>query len=78
MRQVPLVITLFLSVFCLNLAFVSFSYANEPNVQSLKKIRLMVNWHHQFQFAGYYAAQAKGFYHQAGLDVEIQSWKPGL
>jgi len=38
---------------------------------SKDKIRLQLRWFHQFQFAGYYAAQAKGFYADAGLDVEI-------
>ena len=28
-------------------------------------------WTAQAQFAGYYVAQEKGFYHQAGIDVEI-------
>ena len=26
---------------------------------------------HQFQFAGYYAAKEKGFYKEAGLEVNI-------
>ncbi|ADD67557.1 integral membrane sensor signal transduction histidine kinase [Denitrovibrio acetiphilus DSM 12809] len=33
--------------------------------------RLQLVWHHQFQFAGYYMALEKGFYAEAGLDVEI-------
>jgi PAS domain S-box-containing protein len=37
----------------------------------LEKVRLQLKWYHQFQFAGYYAAQAKGFYHDEGLDVEL-------
>ncbi|UTW08703.1 GGDEF domain-containing protein [Pseudomonas benzenivorans] len=35
------------------------------------KLRLQLRWLHQFQFAGYYMALEKGFYRQAGLDVEI-------
>ena len=34
-------------------------------------VRLQLKWHHAFQFAGYYAAQAQGYYRAAGLDVEI-------
>jgi len=34
-------------------------------------VTLQLQWQHQFQFAGYYAAKEKGFYKQAGLDVEI-------
>jgi len=36
-----------------------------------EKISLQLKWHHQFQFAGYYAAQSKGFYRQENLDVNI-------
>ncbi len=39
-------------------------------------VRLQLKWHHQFQFAGYYAAQAQGYYEQAGLDVEITTGTP--
>ncbi len=35
------------------------------------KVTLQLKWTHQFQFAGYYAAQAKGFYAAAGLDVTL-------
>lgn len=34
-------------------------------------VRLQLKWGHQFQFAGYYAAVAKGYYREAGLDVEL-------
>ena len=37
----------------------------------LQKVRLQHKWYHQFQFAGYYAANAKGFYRDEGLDVEL-------
>ncbi|HCH25194.1 MAG TPA: hypothetical protein DE179_12965 [Oceanospirillaceae bacterium] len=45
------------------------SYAQD--VGNLDKVRLQLKWHHQFQFAGYYAALDKGFYKDVGLDVEI-------
>jgi diguanylate cyclase (GGDEF)-like protein/PAS domain S-box-containing protein len=32
---------------------------------------LQLRWHHQFQFAGYYAAVHKGFYAQHGLKVTL-------
>ncbi|MEJ8842507.1 ABC transporter substrate-binding protein [Lacibacter sp. H375] len=34
-------------------------------------MRLHLKWWHQFQFAGYYAAQLKGFYEAEGLNVKI-------
>lgn len=41
-----------------------------------EKIRLQLKWYHQFQFAGYYAAQAKGFYTEEGLDVQLFEGSP--
>jgi len=40
-------------------------------------VRLQLKWQHQFQFAGYYAAQAMGYYRNAGLEVEILPAEPG-
>jgi len=40
------------------------------------KVTLQLKWHHQFQFAGYYAAQFKGFYRAAGLDVTLREADP--
>lgn len=36
-----------------------------------EKISIYLNWSHQFQFAGYYAAVEKGFYAEEGLDVAL-------
>jgi polar amino acid transport system substrate-binding protein len=38
---------------------------------ALEKVTLQLHWLHQFQFAGYYMAKEKGFYEEAGLDVDI-------
>ncbi|MCM3203707.1 ABC transporter substrate-binding protein [Paenibacillus illinoisensis] len=38
----------------------------------LKKVVLRLKWVHQAQFAGFYTAVEKGFYKEAGLDVEIR------
>lgn len=48
-----------------------------PPAAPLDKITLQLKWRHQFQFAGYYAADAKGYYRDAGLDVQIVEAKPG-
>lgn len=34
-------------------------------------VRLQLKWNHQFQFAGYYAALAKGYYEEAGFSVTL-------
>ena len=42
----------------------------------LVPVRLQLKWYHQFQFAGYYAAVAKGYYREEGLDVELIEGRP--
>ena len=42
----------------------------------LTKITLQLKWKHQFQFAGYYAAIAQGYYRAAGLDVKLVEGSP--
>lgn len=43
----------------------------------LKPIHLQLKWYHQFQFAGYYAAEKQGYYRSAGLAVNITQGAPG-
>ena len=44
----------------------------------LQPVRLMLQWSHQAQFAGYYVALEKGFYKDKGIDVSIIPGGPGL
>jgi diguanylate cyclase (GGDEF)-like protein/PAS domain S-box-containing protein len=39
---------------------------------STESVVLQLKWKHQFQFAGFYAAQSQGFFAEEGLDVEIR------
>ncbi|HEY5717919.1 MAG TPA: ABC transporter substrate-binding protein, partial [Motiliproteus sp.] len=58
--------------------FVGFFYQSSTAAAApLQAITLQLKWVHAFQFAGYYAAAAKGFYRQAGLDVTILPADPG-
>ncbi|MCU7834074.1 MAG: transporter substrate-binding domain-containing protein [gamma proteobacterium symbiont of Taylorina sp.] len=43
-----------------------------------KTINLQLVWKNQFQFAGYYMAKEKGFYKDAGLDVNIREYQLGM
>ncbi len=45
--------------------------------ESNQKISLQLLWKHQFEFAGFYMAKEKGFYNNAGLDVEFKEYKIG-
>jgi diguanylate cyclase (GGDEF)-like protein len=46
------------------------------NTHADDSIDLQLRWHHQFQFAGYYAAVEKGFYKEEGLDVRLHAGDP--
>ena len=35
--------------------------------QPLDKVILQLHWKHQFEFAGFYAAKAQGYYQEVGL-----------
>lgn len=43
-----------------------------------EKVTLQLKWLPQAQFAGYYVAQAKGYYKAEGLDVTIKSGGPDI
>jgi len=36
-----------------------------------QEVTIQLKWHHQFQFAGYYAAQEQGYFEEAGLEVTL-------
>src|SRR5213593_1811943 len=46
--------------------------------QAADKVTLQLKWVTQAQFAGYYAAKAKGYYKQQGLDVSIKVGGPDI
>ena len=39
--------------------------------EALTEVTVQLKWFHQFQFAGYYAAQEKGYYRDEGLRVKL-------
>ncbi len=55
------------------LLLLSFSFVSAENKVKAElgpeKIVLQLKWLHAFQFAGYYAAEAQGYYAEAGLEV---------
>jgi PAS domain S-box-containing protein len=48
----------------------------QTSSESKEVIDVQLRWHHQFQFAGYYAALEKGFYKQEGLNVRLHAGDP--
>ena len=45
--------------------------------KNLDKVSLQLHWKYQFEFAGFIAAKEKGFYEEAGLDVELKEYSFG-
>jgi diguanylate cyclase (GGDEF)-like protein/PAS domain S-box-containing protein len=68
MLRTPLAMAL-LAMLCLHLP--------TAMADTLARVTLQLKWTHAFQFAGYYAAVEKGYYREAGLDVEILEAGPG-
>jgi len=52
--------------------------AAQQHAKKLTKVTLQLKWVTQAQFAGYYAAKAKGYYTQQGLDVSIKPGGPNI
>ena len=50
----------------------------QPQAQKLDKVTLQLKWVTQAQFAGYYAAVAKGYYKAFGLDVNLKVGGPSI
>lgn len=66
------------SRFCLTcllaLQLITPAQANEVNADT---VTLKLKWQHQFQFAGFYAALANGYYADENLDVIIEARDKG-
>ncbi len=65
----------FLTTLRLLLASLPLLLAAQP--AAAQKVILQLPWHHQFQFAGYYMAQEKGYYAAADLEVDIRDVSVG-
>lgn len=63
----------------LQVIFLQPLFANSAShiLPTLDRVSLKLKWKHQFQFAGYYMALEKGFYRDAGLEVEILELESG-
>ncbi|MCB1206587.1 MAG: ABC transporter substrate-binding protein [Verrucomicrobiae bacterium] len=45
--------------------------SGSPTSCEAETVTVQLKWHHQFQFAGYYAAQKQGFFTDEGLEVNL-------
>jgi ABC-type nitrate/sulfonate/bicarbonate transport system substrate-binding protein len=54
-----------------------FSIITVLNGANLEKVSVQLDWKYQFEYAGYIAAKEKGYYRDAGLDVELREYHEG-
>jgi len=54
-----------------------FNLLLHADTPTLEKVTLQLQWKHQFEFAGFYAAKEKGFYKDVGLDVSLLEYDGG-
>jgi len=72
------VVSLFLILLALLAAGCGKPQAAAPTAGGLARVRLQLDWFPQTEYGAYYQAQARGFYREAGLAVEIVSGGPGV
>lgn len=46
--------------------------------EKLTKVSVQLEWKHQFEFAGFYAAIENGYYKDIGLDVSLKEYEPNI
>ncbi len=55
-----------------------FLESSAPANQELEKVVVQLEWLYQFEYAGFIVAKEKGFYQEAGLDVELREYEPNV
>ena len=68
-----------MKIFWILLLFIAAVYASDTDdSKRLEHVSLQLHWKYEFEFAGFIAAKEKGFYKDAGLDVELKEYKNGV
>jgi len=72
--------TKYLTVYRHLLVILCLLITSSPAVYSveLKTVKLQLYWHHQFEFAGFYAAIEQGYFKQYGIEVELKPFDPKI
>lgn len=77
MRRAALAL-LALAVVAASLGLATWHSDAAQGAEPLQKVKLVLQWEPQAQFAGYYAARNQGIYERHGLDVEIIGGGPDV
>src|SRR5690242_21867445 len=67
-----------LALACIGLSVWGATASAAPKQRKLTPVTLQLKWVTQAQFAGYYAALAKGYYKDFGLNVKIRVGGPSI
>lgn len=59
----------------LSILIILFLLSKSLGAAETQKVSLQLQWLHQFQFAGFYVAKEKGYYKEAGLDLQIKKYR---
>jgi len=62
---------------CIAIFIIVLMSLDQLGAKELEKVSLQLHWKYQFEFAGFIAAKEKGFYRDAGLDVELKEYRFG-
>lgn len=62
----------------MKLLFFLFIFLVSTQAHELKKVSVQLQWKHQFEYAGFYAAIEQGYYRNLGLELEIKEMKKDL
>ncbi|MDZ7819137.1 MAG: transporter substrate-binding domain-containing protein [Aliarcobacter sp.] len=67
------------TLFLISIIFYNNLFAMDKSKENnLEKVILQLEWKHQFEFAGFYAAIEKGYYKDIGIEIEIKEFEEGI
>lgn len=61
-------------LYIMRFLYISFILTSLHAQEKLDDVSLQLQWKHQFEYAGFYAAQEKGFYKDVGLNVTFKEF----
>jgi diguanylate cyclase (GGDEF)-like protein len=62
----------------INIFYILVLFSSLQGADKLEDVSLQFQWKHQFEYAGFYAAQEKGFYKDVGLNVSFKEYTNGM
>jgi len=60
------------------ISYIALFASSTDKIDKLQDVSVQFHWRYQFEFAGFIAAKEKGFYKNAGLNVDLKEYKTGI